>query len=329
MSTVADSPVLLEVTRGDRVESLHRGRLVLLDASGGTAVVAGDVAGPTYARSSLKPLQAAALVRAGWSGTSEAVALAAASHNAEQLHRDGVGRTLAAAGLTTDALGCPPALPAEPALVDYVAGGGVAAPVCHNCSGKHAAMTAACVAAGWDVATYLEPSHPLQRAVVAEIEAQCGEPIGATSIDGCGAPAHAISLVGLARGFARLAAAPATTPEGEVATAMRAHPQLLGGTGRAVSELMDACDGLIAKDGAEGIWAAALPDGRAFAAKIEDGAARALPPLLAAVLTAWGFTGPVVERHAAPVITGGGEAVGTVRWSAALRDLLPLPDASA
>ena len=317
--------LLLDVTRGGRVESRHRGTVVLLSPSGEVEVAAGEPDAIVYARSSLKPMQATALLRSGWTGTVEAVALAAASHNGEAIHRDGVRRTLAAAGLDESALQCPPALPGdETALLDFVAGGGRPSPVCHNCSGKHAAMTATCVAAGWDVGSYLDPGHPLQRAALAEIEALSGAPVAASSTDGCGAPAHALPLVALAAGFARLATASGDSPEATVTSAMRAHPQLIGGTGRAVSALMAEVDGLIAKDGAEGVWAAALPDGRAFAAKVEDGSPRALAPLLAAAVRHWGFDGPAVRRHAAVDVIGGGHVVGEVRWAPELVALFGL-----
>jgi L-asparaginase II len=110
-----------------------------------------------------------------------------------------------------------------------------------------------------------------------------------------------------------VAGAPAGTPEARVATAMRANPVVVGGSGRDVSELMAAVDGLVAKEGAEGVYAAALPDGRAVAMKIEDGAKRPLPPLLAAVLARWGCGGEAVERWSAPVVLGGGAPVGCVR----------------
>ncbi len=106
---------------------------------------------------------------------------------------------------------------------------------------------------------------------------------------------------------------------------MRAHPRMVGGTGRAVTELIAAVPGLVCKEGAEGVWAAALPDGRAFAAKLDDGSARALPPLLAAVLEHWDVSGAdaaVVQRWLTPAVLGGGEPVGEVRPSPALRTLL-------
>lgn len=315
--------VLLDVTRGDLVESRHRGRLVLLEADGSIALAAGDIEAPVYARSSLKPLQAVAMLAAGLDGPDEWVAMAAASHNAEDVHRRTVAAMLAAAGLAETDLQCPPALPGdEDVLLEWVRGGHGPSRVCHNCSGKHAAKLATCVAAGWDTASYLDPAHPLQIAILEQLSRLASSPVAATSVDGCGAPAHALPLVALARSFAALATAAPGTAERRVVAAMRAHPGLVGGTGRAVSELMAEVDGLVGKDGAEAVWAAALPDGRAFAAKTTDGSPRTLGPLLAAALAYWGFDGPAVRRWSSVDMLGGGAPVGAVRWSPDLRDLL-------
>lgn len=317
--------VLLEVTRGELVESRHRGSLVLLDGDGAVEVSVGDVRGPVYARSSLKPLQAVAMLAAGFTGPSEQIAMAAASHNAEPAHRTVVREILAAADLDVFNLQCPPALPRNEAdLIEWTGDGGGPARVCHNCSGKHAAKVSTCVAAGWDVESYLDPQHPLQREIVRQIERLCAAPIGATSVDGCGAPAHAVPLTGLARAFAALATAAPGTHEATVTGAMRAHPWLVGGTGRAVSELLAEVDGLVCKDGAEAVWAAALPDGRAFACKVADGSPRTLPPMLASALRFWGFDGPAVRRWSRVDMLGGGHPVGAVRWSDELRELLGL-----
>ena len=323
--SAADAPVLLDVTRGGLVESRHRGRLVALHRDGSVSVALGDPEAATYPRSSLKPLQATTLLACGWPGSLPSIALAAASHSGEEMHLAGVRETLRAAGLDESALGCPPDLPwGRQAQLAWVAAGGAAERICHNCSGKHAAMVACCVAAGWPVKSYLLSTHPLQEAIRTRISSLCGVPIDATSVDGCGAPAHALSLSGLARGVAAIAAADAATPEGRVAAAMRTYPQLVGGTGRAVTELMAEVDGLVCKDGAEGVWAAALPDGRAFAAKVADGAARALPPVLAAVLQHWGFAGPAVQRWSSEAMLGGGKPVGAITPSAELRAALGL-----
>lgn len=319
----APEPVLAEVTRGTRIESRHRGALVLLDPAGSVGLTCGSVEVAVFARSALKPLQALALLDSGFAPQSPALALACASHDGAQVHREGVRAVLAGAGLAEDALGCPPDLPwGRDALVSYLAGGGKPAAVCHNCSGKHAAMLATCVAAGWDVGSYLDPGHPLQQAVVATIEKVGASAVAESSVDGCGAPAHAISLEALARGFAVLAAGARGSYAGAVRDAMRAHPELVGGVGRAVTDLLAEVDGLVTKDGAEGVWAGALPDGRAFAVKIGDGAARALPPVVAAVLLSWGLDGAAVRRWAQVPVLGGTSRVGEIRASTELARLL-------
>ncbi len=311
---------LVHAVRNGYLESRHRGSIVVLTGEGDDRA-AGPVDEAVFARSSLKPLQAVAMVEAGFPGRDASLALACASHDGELLHVSGARATLAAAGADETALRCPPALPDAPdALLEWVRAGGGPAAICHNCSGKHAAMVATCVAAGWPVADYVAVDHPLQLAVRARIETLAG-PVTAVAVDGCGAPAFAVSLRGLAQAFATLTGAVEGTPA-VVAAAMRAHPRLIGGTARAVSELMAAVPGLVAKEGAEGVWAAALPDGRAFASKLEDGSGRALPPILAAVLRSWGFGHPAIEKWAAPPVLGGGVPVGALQPAPSLTALL-------
>lgn len=316
-------PVLLDVTRGELVESRHRGTVVLLDPDGAVSVALGDPETVVYGRSSLKPLQAAAMLACGWPGSVPSIALAAASHEGEEMHLLGVRETLRAAGLTEDALGCPADLPiGRAAMQAWVAAGHGPARICHNCSGKHAAMVATCAAAGWPVETYRELAAPLQQAIRERVGELAGTAVAATSVDGCGAPAHALPLVALARAFARIATAPPSSAEGRVVAAMRAHPRLVGGTGRAVSDLLADVPGLVCKDGAEGVWAAALPDGRAFAVKVADGGGRALPPLLAAAARHWGLENLTVQHWSSVPVFGGGAPVGVIGWSAELRAAL-------
>lgn len=320
--TVLDEIVLVDVVRNGMLESRHRGRFVLVDPDGAELAV-GPVDDPILPRSSLKPLQAVAMVEAGFTGRDESLALASASHDGEPVHVAGARATLASAGLDEGVLRCPPDLPgARAALLEWVGAGGGPAAICHNCSGKHAAMTATCATAGWPVADYVDPAHPLQRAVRARIESLAGA-VSGVAVDGCGAPAFAVSLRGLASAFATLATATDGAPA-LVADAMRRFPVLLGGSQRAVSALGAAVPGLICKEGAEGVWAAALPDGRAFAAKLDDGGARALPPVLTAALRYWGHAGPQIARWSAVEVLGGGRPVGAVTWSAELRRLLDL-----
>lgn len=314
---------LVDAVRNGYVESRHRGRLVLLAASGEVELSAGPADEPVFPRSSLKPLQAVALLEAGFPGRGASLALACASHDGEDVHVSGARATLAAAGLDEEALQCPPDLPSgHQAMLAWVGSGGRAARICHNCSGKHAAMVSTCVAAGWPVDSYRSPDHPLQVAIRARLESLCG-PVSGVAVDGCGAPAFAVPLVGLARGFACVATATDGAPA-TVAAAMREFPLLLGGSTRAVSDLGAAVPGLICKEGAEGVWAAALPDGRAFAAKLEDGGMRALPPVLAAALRYWGVDVPAVERWSSVAVLGGGAPVGALTWSPELRELLSL-----
>jgi L-asparaginase II len=309
-------PVLCEVTRSGFVESRHRGSLVLLGDGGEVELATGDVDVPVFPRSAMKPLQAVGMLRAGLQLPERCLALACASHSGESVHVDLCRATLARAGLGEAALSCPPAMPLDAAAAEALlrTGGGPSRSR-HNCSGKHAAMVATCVASGWDVDGYLDPDHALQRKLRTEIESLAGEPVAAVAVDGCGAPQFAFGITGLARAFRHLATAPAGTPEQRAAAAMRAHPVVIGGTGRDVSELMAAVPGLVAKEGAEGVYAAALPDGRAMAVKVEDGAMRPLPVVLAAVLRRWGFGGEAIERWSAPPILGGGRPVGEIRMA--------------
>src|SRR5699024_5362470 len=161
-----------------------------------------------------------------------------------------------------------------------------------NCSGKHAAMLATCVHRGWDTGPYLDPEHPLQQHILAVIAELTGEQVRYLAVDGCGAPQPSTTLRGLARACTRIARAPEGTAGHRVAAAMRAHPFLVAGTGRDATEAMQSVPGLIAKDGAEGVYAAALPDGRAVALKVSDGASRPRPVLLGAALRALGERGP-------------------------------------
>lgn len=310
-------PILVEAVREGHVESVHRGSLVLL--GGDAALEAGDVDSPVFPRSSLKPLQAVAMLENGFIGRGASLAIAIASHDGEPMHIDAARASLAEAGIAEDALQCPPALPAvEQAVLAWVRAGNSPAPICHNCSGKHAAMLGTCVASGWPADSYLDVAHPLQQAIRETIERLTRDRITATAVDGCGAPAHAITLRGLATSFAALATA-SSGPCAMVAAAMRRYPQLVGGSTNATSLAMESVPGLICKNGAEGVWAAALPDGRTFAAKIDDGAARALPALLGAVVRHWGLGDHAWARVD---VLGGGHAVGAVQPSHDLEALL-------
>jgi L-asparaginase II len=312
--------VLAEVVRSGFVESRHRGAALILGADGQPAWAAGQVTEPMFPRSASKPMQAVAMLRCGLDLDGKLLALAAASHSGEDFHVAGVREILSRAGLPESALQCPPALPmGEAPQREVLSHGGGPDRVHMNCSGKHAAMLASCVAAGWPTSSYRDPGHPLQLAIRATIEDLAGEPVTATGVDGCGAPLFALSLTGLARAFQAMVTAPPATPERKVADAMRAYPEWTSGTTRPERALMTAVPGLLVKSGAEGVDGLALADGRAVAVKVEDGATRALPPVAVALLGRLGVaTGPAAAATAldeiahVPVI-GGEQTVGWIR----------------
>ena len=310
---LADAPVLAHVTRGGIVESAHRAS-VAVTASDGSLLQAWGVADdPVFPRSSNKPLQAVAMLRAGLTLPPHQLALASASHSAEPFHLDAVRDMLAAAGLTEADLQNTPDLPYDADERDtWVAAHRTARSLAQNCSGKHAAMLATCRLNGWDLATYRDEAHPLQRAMADTIADLAGEPVAATAVDGCGAPVMAISLTGLARAFGRVAAADPGTPEGTVADAIRSHPEYLGGTRRDVTALIRGTRGAIAKDGAESVYAVGLADGRGVALKVADGGQRARPVILAAVLRHLGVESGAYDRLEESPVLGHGQPVGAV-----------------
>jgi L-asparaginase II len=305
--------VIARVVRSGFVEGEHCGTAVAVDAGGDVVASAGDVRAPVFPRSSNKPLQAVAMLRAGLDLDGPLLALAAASHNGERFHLDGVQRLLHSAALDESALRNTPSLPlGEDEQLAWRLAGRAPSSLAQNCSGKHAAMLATCAENGWPTATYLDGDHPLQALIAETVADLAGEPVAATGVDGCGAPVLAISLLGLARAFARIATAPAGSPEHRVAQAIRTHPEWLGGTGRDVTALLRGVPGIIAKDGAEAVYAAALPDGRAAAVKVADGGDRARVVVLATLLRRLGIDAPVLEELADVPVLGHGVPVGVV-----------------
>jgi len=310
--TIADGAVpLARVRRGDLVESVHLGHLVAVDAGGDAVLRVGAPDAVVFPRSALKPVQAAAMVRAGLDLDGELLALAAASHSGEDAHLDGVRRILAGAGLDDTALDNTPDVPlGESGAAAFRAAGRAPSPVAQNCSGKHAAMLATCVAHGWPTGNYRDPDHPLQKLIGETVTELTGHEPAHVTVDGCGAPLFSTTTAGLARAFARIATAGPGTAEGRVAAAIRAHPWWVGGTGRPVTRFLQRVPGLVAKDGAEGVFAAALPDGRSLAVKVLDGSARPLPAVVAAVL---GTLGADVDDGLGRVdVLGHGVPVGRV-----------------
>jgi L-asparaginase II len=305
---------LAYVSRSGFVEGVHHGSAIALDADGHELVSHGLPAAPMLPRSALKPLQLLAMVRAGLTLEDELLALAMASHSGEPFHLAGVDRILELAGTTEEALQNVADLPLG--VEERLRWERESMPPtrrAHNCSGKHAAMILTCRLNDWPTAGYLDRGHPLQQLIAATIAELAGEPVTATAVDGCGAPAAAISLTGLARAFGALATAASDSPQGRIADAARQYPQWLGGTAREVTELIVGVPGLIAKDGAEAVYAAALPDGRSVALKIADGSDRARQSVMVALLRRLGVDEPALTGMAERPVLGHGLPVGSIR----------------
>jgi L-asparaginase II len=300
---------LVRVVRSGVEESVHLGSVVVADADGRVVWTAGDPGRLAFARSSMKPLQAAVSLRLAGSNLSDReVAVMCASHNGEPTHIEAVGSLLRRAGVAEDALQTPPDRPIDP---DAAARVDDPRPVFHNCSGKHAGMLLACSVRGFDTATYRDSDHPLQRLVRDSVESAAGEPPRAIGVDGCGVPVHALPLAALATLYARLGAGRIDHAHRALA-AMRAEPYLVAGRNRVCTAVMEAAPNVALKTGAEGMMCAAVVDrGIGVALKIEDGAARAADPAIVHTLSLLGALDPdAVPAFARPPVLGGGLPVG-------------------
>ncbi len=311
------TPVLVEVIRDSRVESLHRGNLICLDASGQVDLELGDVYSPIYPRSALKPAQAVAMLRAGAPLEGELLAIAAGSHSGGPDHVRLLKAALNEHGLDVDALQCPADAPyGTSERLDWAKSGGTREAVIMNCSGKHTGMLLTCLVNQWPTNNYLEFDHPLQQLIAQTIAELCEEDISFTSVDGCGAPLHMVSLHGLARLARVLVLAEADTPEGRVAAAMRAYPGFVSGKGRDTEAFMVQVPGFLTKEGAEAVQIGALATGDAFAFKIEDGSMRARAPVVGAVLRRLEVDEAILnslQPVIAPDVLGGGMQKGQMR----------------
>ena len=292
------SPILVDVRRGDLIESSHRGAFIVCDIAGRIIEMQGDVQRPIYARSAIKPLQALPLIETGAADalkvSSEELAIACASHSGETRHIALVSAWLTRLGLTESALECcahpPTHAPAARAL--YAAGGAPSA-LHNNCSGKHAGMLATCRHLGEDPRGYIDVDHPQQQRVVAVLSDMCGVDLrrAPRGIDGCGLPQFGLPLAALARGFAKFGAPDKLAADRahacrRLGAAMVAHPFYIAGTDRFCTRATEIGVGkIVLKTGAEGVYAAAIPArGIGMAVKIDDGAARAAEIVLTALL---------------------------------------------
>ena len=298
--------ILAKVTRGDLVESLHLGHLIVLNVDGSTYLSKGSPELPIYPRSAIKSLQAAAMLKAGLKVEENELSIICASHSASQSHIDLVTKMLTSRGLSTSQLKNAVDKPlGEKEKISW--GDKAPSQLAQNCSGKHAGMLISCQQNGWDMNTYLDLDHPLQVAIKNEIEVLSGEKVSATSVDGCGAPLFAISLIGLAKAISNLVKSKEESYQ-QIVLACTKYPELVAGDGRLTTRMMRAVPGLFMKEGAEGVQVCALSDGRVIAIKIIDGSWRPVAPIIMEIFKRWGVDMPDESVK----IYGGASVIGTV-----------------
>ncbi|MEK6275701.1 MAG: asparaginase [Actinomycetota bacterium] len=284
-------PISVAARRGETVESVHRVHAVAV-RNGEIVASAGDPGLVTFMRSAAKPIQALPLARERVDLDDRDLAIASASHLADEDQLAAVQALLDKAPATEDDLECGPE-------------GNPSRRINHNCSGKHAGMLALCRAKGWPLQGYRLAEHPCQQAMRAELADAAGSEPVATAIDGCGVVSFALALETMALAFARVEQIDGGA---DVTAAMRAHPELIRGPRGVDTNLMQALPGWIAKGGAEGLLCAAGPDELGLAIKVEDGSARALRPALGSFLESLGLDGSAFG--AVPVRNSRNEVVG-------------------
>jgi len=291
---------LANVIRGDIVESIHTGHLSVIDGAGKQIVSLGDPSMVTYYRSACKAFQAIPCITSGAADAfgfgEEEIALAAASHSGEPRHVEIAARMLEKIGISMSALKCGTHLPFSSAESKRMQRSGDRATELHNnCSGKHAAMLALAKHIGADLDTYDGPNHRVQKRIVRCIAdfAEIDEAEVHVGIDGCGAPNFAVPLNAMAKSFINLIT-PSKFPEpiqkaaARIIEAMIKHPELIGGTERLDTLIMQAAPGrVISKVGADGVWLAAVlpndrwPTGLGIALKVADGDDHRARPVVA------------------------------------------------
>lgn len=292
------NPVLVDIIRGDMIESRHRGSIAICDAHGGVELAVGDIMSPVFPRSGIKPLQALPLIETGAAkafGLGHAtIALACSSHNGSITHVDIVRNWLKKIGLTADDLECGPSLPWTDEDKQALYESGEPANALHdNCSGKHTGFLTVCKHMDYPVQGYTRFEHPIQQRILGVLEQMTGMNLfeSPKGIDGCGIPTLGIPLGNIALAMARLAD-PHDQPEERQAAcrrirgSMAAEPYLVAGKGRFCTRVIEALgEAALVKTGAEGVYCATLTDLKlGVALKIDDGSRRAAEAVMMRIL---------------------------------------------
>ena len=322
-------PVLVEVTRGARVESFHVGSAAVVDAAGKVVFAVGNIDRAIFPRSAVKALQQLPLVETGAADklglTEDEIALACSSHSGEEVHVAAATSMLRKAGRDGGTLECGVHWPSDAASTRRLAAAGEKPSALHNnCSGKHSGFICLACARGDDPAGYVMPDHPTMREVTAALSAMTGVTLDDSNrgVDGCSIPTFAIPLRALGLAFARFGSGVGLAPERAKATrrireAVAKHPLMVAGTGRFDTRMMTAMGARVfCKGGAEGVHCAAIPElGLGIAVKCDDGAGRGADVVTAALIDR--FLRPNNEEVAAlrqPVLKNwNGITVGEMR----------------
>ncbi len=329
------APLIVEIARGDMVESRHAVSFAAVDSAGRRIAWRGEIESPIFARSAVKGLQALPLIESGaadrWAVDEAELALACASHNGEPRHVERVLRWLGRIGLSQADLECGSHMPYhEPSAAALILAQRAASPAHNNCSGKHAGFLATARHLNERVRGYIEPDHPVQRRITRALEEMCGVDLSRAprGIDGCGIPVMGIPLEKLALGMARLADPDALPPARRAAIerirgAVAAEPFMVAGTGRFCTEVMEHLGArAFVKTGAEGVFCAALPEqGVGVALKTADGAGRAAEAVTAHLLESFGLLDErsrkaLASRLHPPILNRAGRLVGAIRINA-------------
>jgi L-asparaginase II len=331
------NPIVVEATRGARVESRHRGAGAVFDADGASVLAFGDIDAPIFPRSAVKALQALPLIESGAADALKLsdgeIALACASHSGEAVHVETAAAMLAKAGLDQDALACGVHWPLGEAAARALARAGAKPSALHNnCSGKHAGFLCLACASGWPTEGYQAVASPVQREVKGAIEAMTGAALGedVCATDGCSIPTYAVPLRALALGFARLGTGSGLAPQrakaaARIRAAVAANPLMVAGEGKFDTEVMRLFGARVfVKTGAEGVYCAALPElGLGLAVKADDGAMRAARVMIAALIDRFLPMDEAERTRFAPFVAPGlrnwnGASVGALRPAGAL-----------
>ena len=321
--SVATSEELAVLVRNDFIESRHAGSVVVVNPQGDVIFSKGDPSALVFPRSAMKLFQAMGIFSTGITLSPEHTALATSSHTGSAAHVEMVREVLSLGGFTEADLRCATEWPVNKEMLKQVyKADGTALPIYHCCSGKHAAMLLACQAEGWPTDNYTDPGHPLQLRIREAVEYLTGETVTATAVDGCGAPVHAMPLVALARGVAKMRSANESAPmniassEQKLFSSMLEHPWVVGDHGEPDTLIMEEL-GFAAKSGYEGVFLVSTPDGTTVATKILDGNLRTAPIVaLQALVRAGALEQSALDALIPRLHTevyGGGKVVGQLK----------------